>query len=164
MMTRDNANENEVANVSTGRFRAVPRQDDVATNASLSSDQTNAIRIPRALEQLGAPLHFTEQSRAYLITLPVAGIRQVAQEIRVAIDRGIPVKSVAFDVDIDREEGWDELAAKLNVSLPPEQALKEWEDIEIRLHRARQQLVPGDRTKMEEGFALFVEWETTVDR
>jgi len=148
---------------SIGRFRAVPRQVGPATDTSLPLDQTDTIRIPRALEQLGAPLHFDEQSRAYLITLPVAGIDQVAHEITVAIDRGIPVKSVVFGVDIDREEGWDELAAKLNVSLPPEQALKEWEGIEIRLHQARQRLASQDRTKMEEGFALYVEWEPTSD-
>ncbi len=132
-----------------------------STDTSLPSSQIDSVRIPRALEQLGAPLHVTEHSRAYLITLPIAGIRQVAHEIRVAIDSGIPVTSVVFDVDLDREEGWDELVAKLNVGLPADKALLTWEDMEARLHKARQNLNPDARAKMEEGFALYVEWEPT---
>jgi len=82
----------------------------------------------------------------------------VAQEIRVAIDSGVPVKSVILDIELDREEGWDELVAKLNVDQPAGEALRTWEQIENRLYAARQSLDAEDRTKMEEGFALYVIW------
>lgn len=160
MKSRSAARQNDPRYV-TGEFRAVRTESGASTDTSLRPNQVNTFRIPRALEQLGAPVHMTEHSRAYLITLPIAGIRQVAHEISVAIDSGIPVTSVVFDVDLDREEGWDELVAKLNVRLPADKALLTWEDMEVGLHKARQNLDPDAKTKMEEGFALYVEWEPT---
>lgn len=130
------------------------------TDAAPPPDQAEPIRrIPRAFEQLGAPLHINDRSRAFLTTLPLAGMRQVGHAIRVAIDSGVPVKCVDLDVELDREEDWDELVAKLRVVLPYSEALKTWETIETRLYSARAQLRPEDRIKMEEGFALYVDWE-----
>lgn len=133
------------------------------TDAALPASQVDPIRIPRAFEQLGAPLHITDQSRAYLVSLPLPGISRVAHEIRVVIDSGVPVKSVILDIELDREEEWDELVAKLSVDQPADEALRTWERLENRLYAARLSLDAEDRTKMEEGFALYVIWEPELE-
>lgn len=133
------------------------------TDAAPPASQVDPIRIPRAFEQLGAPLHFREQSRAYLVSLPLSGTSRVAHEIRVAIDSGVPVKSVILDIELDREEEWDELVAKLNVDQPADAALRTWEQIEGRLYAGRLSLDAEDRAKMEEGFALYVIWEPELE-
>lgn len=132
------------------------------TDAAPPASQVDPIRIPRAFERLGALVRLTERSRAYLVTLPLSGISQVAHEIDVAIDGGVPVKSVTLDAELDREEDWDELVAKLNVDQPADAALRTWEQIENRLYAARLRLSPEDRAKMEEGFALYVVWEPNL--
>ena len=134
-----------------------------STDTPPPEGQENPIPIPQVFERLGAPVRLTEQARAYLITLPLSGTNQVAHEIAVAIDAGLPVRLVRLDVEPDREEGWDELAAKLNVDQPSEQALRAWEDIEGRLYVARSRLDPEDKTKMEEGFALYIVWAPPQD-
>ena len=146
------------------RFAIRFRTDRGATtDVAPPAAQEDPIPIPQAFERLGAPVRLTEQGRAYLITLPLAGTSQVAHEIAVAIDAGVPIRSVKLDVDLDREEGWDELAASLHVDQSYPDALQAWEEIESRLHRARSRLEAEDRAIMEEGFALYLFWEPHED-
>ncbi len=133
------------------------------TDAALPMGQKNPMPIPRAFERLGAPVRLTEQARAYLLTLPLSGTNQVARAIGVAIDAGLPVTLVNLVVDLDREEGWDELAARLDVDQQSDEALRAWEEIEGRLYVARSNLSPEDRAKMEEGFALYLNWASPQD-
>jgi len=128
------------------------------TDAQVPANQADPIPIPQAFEKLSAPIRFTDRGRAYLMTLPADGANQIAQELNVAIDRGLPVIGVDFDIEFDWEEDWDELAARIDVATPAKNALGEWEKMERRLYRARARLNPEDRKRMEEGFALYLVW------
>jgi len=113
--------------------------------------------LPKQFETLDAPIAFRSRSRAFFMSLPKAGLTQVADVIASAIDRNIPVTGIEFDV-IPDSEGYEELGAKVRVSLSTQDALELWEELGNQLHTARQGLPEKERARMEEEFGLFLRW------
>ena len=130
---------------------------ETATAVSSEPDESS-VRLPRAFEDLGTPVRFEGRSRSFVVSLPQAGMTQVAQVIASAIDRRLPVEGVTFDVVSDTE-GAEELVARLKVDMNPDAALALWEDLATQLMHERLRLNQDDKAKMDEEFAFFLRWD-----